>query len=490
MRLLWLASSPFLLAACHPSIDLPSGSDSPTGSAAIAVTTLPPSLSGSVSVIAQLVVRPAAGVTLDPSTTALILGPVTDDALRGYRDGDPPSSTSARAITADAWVSNGVLFVVPAEPLSANGSYTVVVGSAMATASLVAEADAVPLLRRTWPPAALASGDDAVVLCGDEPIAPATGWLGAEPEGIAVQMRVGVFEEGGLAQCVTLQGSGAALSWPIPAAIVDGDRVLARLDPTPRATSDVPAPPSPPICVESELPLASLCIQVDDDRLHVRGPAPPLLLSFDIEGAPQMVVTRASSFTVRGLVPSSTQHLHMVVRDPSGAVAQDDLDLTTLAAHPHVVINEVLTYPSGDLASSQWVELFNDGVNDVDLTAFVLDDGHAAVTLPTAVLPAGSYGLVARTGFAPDGVDVAPAPGTYLFTVPHLGKSALEERGTTLILYDAHHQPLSRAPSTPEPSRGVSIARVTPDTPDDDPQAFVLTPGGTPTPGAPNGVSP
>ena len=480
VRVRWLI---LLVASCRAELPQRPDGTSPAPDGAMLVRAVPPSAPSTVPTIAQLAARLPEGVRRDLSTVALVRGDVTDVALRGYRDGTPPSSSVAREIPITVWDDGGELVIAPAAVL-APGRHTLVVGSAMQRATLDASGDDVPVLRRLWPPIGVPSAGDVAVMCGEDDIPAASGFVGLVPAGVALTVRRGILDDEGPPSCVTVGSRGAATAWPMPVALVDGARVLTRLDPVPleRASSDAETPPI--ACLDHEIPLATLCLLAQDDRLLVRLPATPRLLTWLLNGARGMAVTTSEHATLRGLSPASSHHLELRVRDPSGRLVEGETDVVTLSRQAHAVINEALTYPRGDAATSQWVELVNDGTAELDLTGYALDDGRMAVTLPAAVLPPGGFGLVVRAGFMLGGVDDAPAPDAVLIPVAMLGRGTFTERGTALLLRDPLGNVVSRFPATPEPTRGVSVARVTPDAPDDDPASFVLA--GVPTPGAPN----
>ena len=161
--------------------------------------------------------------------------------------------------------------------------------------------------------------------------------------------------------------------------------------------------------------------------------------------------------------------------------------VTAAPAHAHVVLNEVLANPRGPESNGEWVELVNDGAATVELAGFEYRDSGAAVSLPEGVIEPGQFVLLAADGFAPDPeLDVPPVLGTRVITLPKLGQSGLSNSGELLRLFDASGRLLSRFPAIAAPDAGVSVARRTPDAPDDDANAFgAHAPPGA-SPGAPN----
>jgi Lamin Tail Domain len=163
--------------------------------------------------------------------------------------------------------------------------------------------------------------------------------------------------------------------------------------------------------------------------------------------------------------------------------------VTTGAARPHVVINEVLADALGPEPASEWVELVNDGADAIELEGYRLADGGGEVALPAHRLGPGEFVLLTAEGFVPGaGGDVAPAPAAKVLTLPSLGKSGLSNAGEALSLLTPGGAIVSRFPALPKPKSGASVARRRPDVPDDDAGGFVLSAPGGPTPGAPNVV--
>ena len=122
----------------------------------------------------------------------------------------------------------------------------------------------------------------------------------------------------------------------------------------------------------------------------------------------------------------------------------------------------------------------------VALAGFALEDAGGRAVLPEGDLAPRAFALVVSEAYvADDGVDPPPAPGTLMLRVPSLGRSGLSNEGEKLTLRDAAGTALSAFPAV-KTKNGVSIARIAPDAPDDDPTAFLPSPNASATPGAPN----
>jgi Lamin Tail Domain len=195
-------------------------------------------------------------------------------------------------------------------------------------------------------------------------------------------------------------------------------------------------------------------------------------------------VTRAPAvtFVIRGLSPSSSEHLWGNVNDASGVTQAFDYVAQMAAARERPVLNEVLANPLGPEPQSEWIELVNDGSIAVNLAHFSVRDSGGSTPLPNAMLSAGEYALLVRDDFAPSASDVPPAQGARLIRVRQLGTSGLSNSGESLALIDADSIVVSALPALAAKA-GESLARRHSWSLDDDQSAFTT---GTPTPGAPN----
>jgi hypothetical protein len=195
--------------------------------------------------------------------------------------------------------------------------------------------------------------------------------------------------------------------------------------------------------------------------------------------------TAGEPFILVGLTPLTRVALDVATTNAAGVLARDLVKVTTVAAEPHVVINEVLAHPLGPKPAEEWVELLNDGSVATDLTGYVLVVAGSPTPLPSNVLAPHEFALIITPTFvAEDGLDPSAAPGTLLLQVDRFGKRGLSDSGTQLVLTDASGTEVSSFPAVPKPKAGRSVARRTPACPDADPSCFSLA---TPTPGGPNG---
>ncbi|HEU4677815.1 MAG TPA: lamin tail domain-containing protein [Candidatus Paceibacterota bacterium] len=105
------------------------------------------------------------------------------------------------------------------------------------------------------------------------------------------------------------------------------------------------------------------------------------------------------------------------------------LALTLLMIAPSVAlaqvrINEVAWMGTAENANDEWIELFNDGTDDVSLDGWTLSDGDTLSVTLSGVLFAGAYGVLERTDD-----DTVPGVSAFLIYTGALGND-----GRTLTL--------------------------------------------------------
>ncbi|HTM46001.1 MAG TPA: lamin tail domain-containing protein [Polyangiaceae bacterium] len=231
------------------------------------------------------------------------------------------------------------------------------------------------------------------------------------------------------------------------------------------------------------------CSQVQDDRLLIQPPngASLWLLSSDAIGL-NHVAPDGSEFALRGLSPSQPQVLAFKVLLEGGARFDGTASFTTLPARDHLVINEVLANPLGAEPAQEWIELYNDGTQSLDLANFQLADEVGKVDLPTQVVAAGEYAVLTSDRYQTGGPDVEFAAGAHWVPMPSLSAGGLSNAGEALQLISISGTVLSRFPAIAAKTGGVSIARRIPDAPDDQPQSFAQHAAPGASPGAVNAV--
>jgi hypothetical protein len=399
---------------------------------------------------------------------------------------DLPDTLLAREIRVLAWSDGDDLVVAPAQALP-EGTFSLATPELGLVAEVTVDASLVPWLERRWPPRASAEGAGFSVFCGEGASGAEPGAVVLEPAGVEAELRAGVGEAGLFADdCVSLEPAAASVHAPeLPPALAGA----VALEPLP--LSPLAAPLTPPTCDGDERALGPACAAIDDDRLVLRAPDEPSLW---VIAAPEPllgVAAPGTSLVVHGLEPGVPRSFAATAFDRNGARTTVDERVTGAARHAHLVINEVLANPRGPESASEWIELVNDGAAAVDLDGLELCDAGGAVSLPATQLAAGEFALLVADGFALDPeLDVPLAAGTRVLTLPKLGQAGLANGGELLRLCDASGAVLSRFPALAAPEAGVSMARRSPDAPDEDAGAFGAHAAPGASPGAPNELAP
>lgn len=246
------------------------------------------------------------------------------------------------------------------------------------------------------------------------------------------------------------------------------------------------AEPTRLVCDEAESRFAIGCARVEDDRLTFRAPVDSYWL-FSGAAWGGVGVAAAARGALSGLPSQSEVSLSVRVFTRDGRELESELVVHTAAPRPHLVLNEVLADANGSEPEQEWVELYNDGGESVELGGFGFSDSDlaAAVPLPAHVLPPGEFALIVDEDYdAVSDLDLGPLAGTPLLRVPSLGQYGLANGGERLSLYSPEGALLSRVPALPA-RPGQSLARRSPDCPDEAACFALHAPPGA-SPGAPN----
>ncbi len=395
---------------------------------------------------------------------------------------DEPDTLLAKEVTAVVWADAADVVVAPARALD-GGTYTLATPELGALVEVTVVPDLVPWLARRWPPADETTGSGFAVFCGDAASAVGAGTVVLAPAAIDAELRAGVgpdalFTE----QCVSLEPAPCRAGAPeLPPALAGG----AALEPLPIFVAETQL--APVTCAGGAFALGPACVLVDDDRVTLTAPFEPSLWALEEPERRLAVAAPGASVVVHGFTPGVPVRLRATAFDLTGARTPVDLAISGAPEHAHVVINEVLANPRGAESQSEWLELVNDGTAAVDLGGFELRDDGGAASLPSARLEPQELVLLVAAGFAPDPeLDVPVAPGTRMLTLSKLGASGLSNAGELLRLSDPSGRVVSRFPALASADPGVSVARRTPDAPDDEAASFGPHAAPGASPGAPN----
>lgn len=390
---------------------------------------------------------------VDPATVALVRGDVSDAALGALTSGKLPASVAARTVAIDVTPSPSG-FVVRARGLLTDERHTLAVGAPRARATF--EVRAGPPTGRV----ALSRRDD-VVLCVDEP-QPSLFAVGVEPARVTPGAS-GAPDD----RCFTV-------ARPLPAALARADGALVAL-----------VPPSPPTAARGAMPgecpspgvaLGPACVDVEDDRLVVRGAPSPSLLWLDLGGARVRATLDGGATVLRGLTPETTTTARATWIPLDGAPVVRDVTLRTGPATARAVLTEALADPLGPEPDAEWIELGNDGALPLDLTGYTLRDAAGASPLPSAVVAPYSRVLLVTPRFVP--TTPPPPGGCRLLRLPSLGKNGLSNDGEALALLTPDGAVASRLPAA-KARAGWSVSRALDQALDD------AVTSGPPTPCAP-----
>jgi hypothetical protein len=414
----------------------------------------------------------------------LFQGSLSAYHLRGLAARDVSESLLEREVGVVVWPDAGDVVVAPASALT-SGRYSLATPELGLLTEIEVDEELVPWLARLWPPRGEIEGGGFQVFCGEASLVE-PGPVTLLPSGAGAELRLGVGPQGLFAdRCVSVEpifpGNNGAPG--LPPVLAGG----VAFEPLPLvATPDVVAEVR---CEPEELPLGPACALLDDDRLQLRAPHEPSLFAVEAPNPVLGVAAPGASLIVHGLEPGVPVRFRATGFDRTGASVWLDEPLIGAARRPHVVLNEVLSNPAGSESASEWIELYNDGSEPVELEAFELRDAGGAVSLPPALLGKSEYLLLVRRGFAPDlELDVSPARGTRTLELDALGQSGLANGGELLRLSDPSGRVLSRFPALKASVAGVSVARRTPDAPDGESSSFGAHAAPGASPGAANAL--
>ncbi len=479
--LLLLSPICVLCAACDPV-----AGKSPR----LAVTAEP---DASVSALPAVVRLRIAGLRVDPAAVLLFEDPLDAYYSDRIRDGQISSTLASRRVPAFVWedAARGALVLAPSVPLVPGTTYDIAaLGLGHVDNVTVTEASGLPFAARVWPPpTAKAGGAHAVFCTPSVPLSQAFP-VTLEPTGISANVTPGAdSSETASDRCFRMDvlpsrdrdAAGEVTGIAVPPPSLDA---LA-LDPAPLSLGSAQSA-SAIACEATESTVGPGCATVEDDRAIVRSPSAPFLWTFRAPGEDLVVPLSSSSrFVVSGLAPSTDLRVAGAARGLDGVETVFDVTWHTLSPEPHVVVNEVLANPLGPEPSSEWIELVNSGLAPADLSGFTVHDVNGDLSLPSATLAPGEFALVVPMKFVPSSVDVAPVPGTRVLRIEDWGRG-LSNAGEELQLRDATGEPISVLPALAPPRAGVSIARRTPASLDDDPDAAGPSAAPGASPGAPN----
>lgn len=467
-----------LLASCAPDWDLPPAPPSdlfPVEVEPLGSTGISPS-------ILRLRVRGAVSAT-PLADFRLFTGSLSSSQLGRIRKRDLPGTLLEREVPRLVWGEPPDVVVAPVRALPA-GAISLATPDLGLLAEVTVDPSLVPWLERTWPPPDTEAGAGLVIHCGPEAAAIEGGTVELAPQGLGATVRRGLDAAGRFADaCVRVEPETdlAEGSLILPPALVDG----VGLEPRPLVVAR--PEPGESVCDATESRFGPACALVSDDRVVLRAPNDPSLWAVS-EPVPLLgVAGPGASLVLRGFEAGRAERLVATAFDLGGTPSLIEESLALQPRAVHVVINEVLSNPSGPESSGEWIELYNDGTGTVDLDAFELLDAGGSTLLPAHELPPGGYVLLVPEAFAPDPeLDLVPPPGVPFVRLADVGIRGLSNAGEPLRLVDREGIVLSRFPALAAADPGQSLARVRPDAPDGEALSFAVHAAPGASPGAPN----
>jgi hypothetical protein len=479
--------------ACQPALESAAVADNPQPPPVDGAPTIslePEAALDSAPAVLRIRLRAGDAEPVAPQRLALVRGEISSAQLGQLARDEPSKALSERIVPSLIWSDpDGSLVLAPTRALARGESYALASGTPRFQQSITVMAeDPLPLLALVWPPEGVAVGVRSAVWCGATPLPFLAEPITLEPAQVQARLRSGAIHAVG-DHCVHLEQltSDEPALLPPPLLLGPDGAELARLEPIALRSDGVASPLTPVVCGPDEQRFGPGCLRVSDDRAWLATPEAPVLWAIADDSRHTVVLSQGDTLVLGPFEPATATMLTLETLDLQGNSTLDALRIDTLAAMPHVVINEVLANPVGEEPEQEWVELYNDGSVPAQLGGYLLEDIGGEIWLPELSLGPGEYAVLVNATFDPTSdYDPLPAADAKLVVVEKLGKNGLNNQGEPLKLSDANGELLSRFPTSPKPKAGRSVMRTHPKALDADPASFVLSAEGASTPGAAN----
>jgi hypothetical protein len=220
-------------------------------------------------------------------------------------------------------------------------------------------------------------------------------------------------------------------------------------------------------CAPDETSAEGACLLVQDDTVRAR-----MTTTQATYGFAEMLGIRYPFFAPRGeialvireLPPATPHELTLFATDARGDVLTRTWPVTTLETMPAIVIAEVRHDPSGPEPGQEYVELWNTGAAEADLSSFTISDRVDAtgdvLPLGTRVEPFGRLLLVADAFEALHPEDVPVPQGVRLVRIGSaLATSGISNGGEPIFLRDALGRRVAEAPAIASRGEGRCVVR-------------------------------
>lgn len=435
-------------------------------------------------------VEPVSAISVDlderPDSRTLpyvIEGSVSQISLNKLAQGELTSTLSARVVPAAAYATSIGWRLRPRAPLLTGQMYSIVSAYGLHGELTVGPASN-QYLARLWPPVSDSVGSLLGIYCGTSAPAEASE-IHLDGSDVRARLVPGLDDSGlKLGRCVRLQW-GPIEELPVQP---PPNFSLYGFDPATIPVGPIPEHPAAVACRNGEAPFGPGCAIGDSGRIIVRPPPGSTLWALGWKSKSHLQIVRdGERFVIPDLGAERSVELSLTVFDAAGRSQSSQEVLQLPAPSPRIIINEVLANPVGSEPAQEWVELFNAGTLDGNLSGMAVNDSEKGEVLPSTTLHPGQYALVVRNDFDVELPGDVPLAGpVVLVRVAQLGHSGLSNSGEVLTLSDSNGSVVSRFPAMAAKTPGFSVARRALWSLDDDPSAFSVHGGEGASPGAAN----
>lgn len=269
-----------------------------------------------------------------------------------------------------------------------------------------------------------------------------------------------------------------------------------RASPTPDPTDSAPPGVLPMNCAMAERNLNDLCVLEGVTSASVRlvTNEPARIMA----GAPDPLTLGVLSspwstdhlLAIAGLTPPSETSVELLIEDVNSNATQMMLSLEAVGSEG-IVLTEILADPIGLEPDQEFVEIYNAGIETADLSGWMIDDNGDAdgdILPEGTTLQPGQVAILVSPEFD-NNVTTDPPPhpdGLVIVLASSLGSNGLKNsEAESIELYNQEGVVVSSyAGEMGKPKEGISVIRRVAELPEGAPNAFVLNPEGSSSPGA------
>lgn len=213
-------------------------------------------------------------------------------------------------------------------------------------------------------------------------------------------------------------------------------------------------------CSDEEVALPWGCALLDDESLTLRarfdGPIRARLES-PFRTVRTVSIHGELRIELDPIPPQTEFDIHLELVDLAGNETFYSANVATLPPLPRVYISEVRCDPFGREPQQEYVELFNESAETVDLSDWHLSDAPSREgDRLSGAIPSGGRVLIVADAFDPSGgEDVPVPPGTPLIRIgTSIASGGLSNSGEALFLRNPQGQRIASFPARPSPGEG------------------------------------